>query len=64
MKPLRKCDCGGEAELVHSFAVFYVLCPECGAATKSYLVSTKVNGVWPKTAAERAWNDRVLEDES
>jgi hypothetical protein len=62
MKFLRKCDCGGEPDLVHSFSVFFVECIECGASTKSFPVSTKVNGAWPKDAAAQAWNDRVLED--
>lgn len=62
MKPLRKCDCGGEPEVVHSFSVIFALCFECGAAGKEFPVSTKVHGVWPKDAAINAWNDRVMSE--
>lgn len=63
MKTLRKCECGGEAELVHGFGWFYVHCPECGACGKEFAASTKVHGAWPKDAAADAWNDRVMSEE-
>lgn len=63
MKSLRKCDCGGEADLVHSFSQFFVLCNECGACGKEFAASTKVHGAWPKDAAADAWNDRVMSSE-
>lgn len=64
MKPLRKCVCGGEPDLVQSFGLFFVLCNECGACGKEFAASTKVHGVWPKDAAVNAWNDRVMSDDA
>lgn len=63
MSNLRKCDCGGEPEVAHSFAQMYVYCTECGASGKVFAVASKFRGLWAREAAERAWNDRIMEEE-
>ena len=59
---LRQCDCGGDPDVVHSFACFFVMCFSCGATGQSFASTTKVHGQWPKEAAERAWNDRIMDE--
>ena len=64
MRPLRKCDCGEEPEVIHSFSHMFVECLNCGATGKVFPVVSKYRGLWAREAAERAWNDRMMEEET
>ena len=52
MKELKKCPfCGGEAEIA-GYKIFWVICKECTAETKSF--DTREEAI-------EAWNRRVKE---
>ncbi len=65
MNKLRDCECeDSSAEVVNSYGtVMFVHCSNCGARGKSFPTGAKVGDMWPREAAEQAWNNRVMEED-
>jgi hypothetical protein len=63
MTTLRPYLCGSrDVAVQNDFGLdLYVLYGDCGAQGRSFPISTMVGNVWPREAAERAWNAGEME---